>query len=217
MKIAELELHHAQFLEIETHIETSLEKRDIAEVFSACQASFSHIIPAIRFRKRRDIHPEIPRLMAFDVICKYAPPLFEHSAINALSEFLRSSRVLARNTDYSQSVESALEREEAARAIWNHLEQNPGLLQRDIQKDLGIKQEVSVPILTVWDQLGVVDQEKKKDSCRLSFHTNLDEVVGGVCRHCGVRGKARKEVFFKKMSCKKCGSQGYYHILNSQP
>ena len=39
----------------------------------------------------------------------------------------------------------------------------------------------------------------------------------GVCPACGVRGKGRKELFFRPVPCKRCGAEGHYHIRYLDP
>jgi hypothetical protein len=142
MKISEMEAHHDQYLALEGQIRAMVDDRGFPEVFLVCVSSFPHIVPAIKYRKHRGINPEAPSLLAFGTICKYAPPLFEHSALEALADFVKSERVLARNDNgYLQSAESALAQEEVARLVWNHIERQPGAIQRDLRKELGIDQD----------------------------------------------------------------------------
>ena len=104
-----------------------VQNREFPAVFATCTASFEHIVPAISFRKKREIATETPNFLAFTTICKYAPPLFEHTAIEALDEFVRSTRVLAQHEkDFVSSVEAARSRENIAHKLWNHLEKHAG-------------------------------------------------------------------------------------------
>jgi hypothetical protein len=86
MKIAELEAHHAACVDAERSIRAMVENREFPAVLSFCVESFPHILPAIQFRKKREMTPEIPALLAFTTICRYAPPLFEHAVIESLSQ-----------------------------------------------------------------------------------------------------------------------------------
>jgi hypothetical protein len=74
VKIAELEAHHDACVESERIIREMVDKHDFPAVFSVCIGSFPHIVPAIRYRKKREITPDFPALLAFTTICKYAPP-----------------------------------------------------------------------------------------------------------------------------------------------
>jgi hypothetical protein len=91
MKIAEMEAHHDAYVGSERTIRAMIENLEFPAVFSACVASFPHIVPAINFRKKRAIEPHTPALLAFATICKYAPVLFEHSAIVELFDFVKST------------------------------------------------------------------------------------------------------------------------------
>jgi hypothetical protein len=213
MKIAELEAHHDAYTESERTIRAMVANHDFPAVFSFCVDSFPHIVPAINYRKKREIAPIIPDVLAFDTICRYAPPLFEHPAIDSLSDFLRSARILSQSEkNFPNSVDVARKRGEVAHTLWNHLEQRPGMLQRNIQTELGILQEDAVAVVELWDDLGILDRQMDGRSYRLRLRTRLDAEVAGLCPSCGVRGRGRKELFFRSISCRKCGVKGHYHI-----
>lgn len=214
MKKSEMEDHHDAHLAMENRIRTMSNSRQFPAVFSVCVESFPHIVPAIKFRKQTGISPETPSLLAFSIICKYAPPLFAHSFIEELLDFVKSTRLLAKHeNDYLQATEAALQREAIARVVWKHIEQRPGALQRELSKMLEIDQHGAVEIVETWEQLGVITRQQEANSHRLYLRTRLDAEVEGVCPVCGVRGKGRQELFFKPVPCKRCGSEGYYHIM----
>ncbi|MCE5268209.1 MAG: hypothetical protein LLG00_10025 [Planctomycetaceae bacterium] len=211
--IAELEAHYYAHADSEHGIRMMVQNREFPAVFGACTASFEHIIPAIRFRKKRGITPEMPTLLAFTTICKYAPPLFEHAAIDSLEEFVRSSRILAQHEDdYLSTIDVARRRESIAHDVWNHLEKCPGALQRNLRMELGVVQEDAAEIVGLWAALGVIDRCPKDRSYALWFRTRLDVEIQGRCPRCGARGTGRKELFLKATTCKRCGTDGYYHI-----
>jgi hypothetical protein len=213
MKIAELEAHHDACADSGRTIRAMVDNGEFPKVFSVCTASFPHIVPAIKFRKKRGIMPETPDFSAFTTICKYAPPLFEHTAIESLFEFVNSSRVLMQSEkNFLDSIEAARKREQLAHRLWNHLERHPGMLQRDIRTELGVDQEDAVTIVELWDELGILDRQSEDKSYRLCFRTRLDAEAAGLCPSCGVRGKGRKELFLRLAACQKCGTKGYYHI-----
>jgi hypothetical protein len=217
MRISEMEAHYDQYIALEGRIRAMVENREFPAVFSVCVESFQHIIPAIKYRKKRGIEPETPNLLAFGTICKYAPPLFEHAVLEALAEFVKSERVLARHeNDFSQEIEAAMGREEIARIVWNHIERQPAALQKNLREDLGVDQDAAIAIVELWDQLGVIVRAQEERTYRLQFLCLLDAEVEGICLACGVRGRGRKELFFKSTSCTKCGNKGYHHIVYSQ-
>ena len=82
---------------------------------------------------------------------------------------------------------------------------------------LGVDHDAAVEIVETWEQLGVVDRQKEARSYRLHLRTHLDAEIEGCCPACGSHGKARKEVFFKSMRCKRCGTDGHYHIRYVDP
>ena len=138
MKIAELESYHDAYTDSEQTIRRMVGDAEFPQVFSVCTASFPHIVPAISYRKKKGMTPEIPALSAFTTICKYAPPLFECAAIESLLEFVNSSRILAQSDQaFLTSIEAARKQEHLAHRLWNHLERHPGMFQRDIRTQTG--------------------------------------------------------------------------------
>lgn len=213
MRIAELEAHHDAYSDSERTICAMVDNREFPAVFLVCCDAFPHVVPAIKYRKKREIIPETPKLMAFTTICKYAPPLFEHAAIESLLHFVKSTRFLAQHEkDFLSSAKAALVQEQLAQKLWNHLEKQPGMLQRNIRTELGVIQEEAVKIIELWDMLGIIYRQSEARSYRLHFRTHLDAEVFGRCPNCDVRGKGRKDFLFRSMSCQKCGTEGYYHI-----
>lgn len=218
MKIAEMEYHHDAFLASEQSIRAHVQARRFESVFSQCEDSLPHIVPAIRFRKKRDINPEVPSLRCINVVCKYAPLLFERDCLARVHDFITSNRALAKyDGDYLGKVEMAIEQQETARILWNGIAAKPGFLQRNIRKQLGLDRDTVVAILGVWEELGVVCRTKSRGSYRIDFPSRLDAVTDGCCPKCGIRGKARKELFLKPVTCRKCGFQGFYHIICGMP
>ena len=174
MKIAELEAHHDAYAESEQTIRAMVDNGEFPKVFSVCTASFPHIVPAINYRKKRGIMPEMPDFSAFTTIWKYAPPLFEHTAIESLFEFVNSSRVLVQSEkNFLDSIEAARKREQLAHRLWNHLERHPGMLQRDIRTELGVVQEDAVNIVELWEELGITGSAvgRQKLPALLSYST----------------------------------------------
>ena len=217
MRIAELLDHHEQCVAYESRITGMLRAKEFPAVFSVCEESLPHIVPAIQYRKKKSIEPETPSLLAFRAISKYAPAFFEHAAMETLLTFVKSNRLLANHEQrFLQLVESALECEEVARVLWNHIEQHTGFLQRNIHETLGIDQDTAVGVLNIWEEFGVIFREPECGSYRLRFRTRLDALVEGICPSCGVRGKGRKEVFFRATACKKCGAENHYHLTNAE-
>jgi len=213
MKIAEMEAHFHELAAVENQIADALRDRRFADVFSASLNSLPHIVPAIKYRKKRDIQPETPTLLSLRAICRYGPPLFEHAVLQQLLDFVTSTRMLARHEKgYTQKVEAAIAREEAARLLWNQLQSNPGFLQRDIRKSLGVDQDAAVEVVEVWEELSIVMRVQEANSYLVYFQSHLDEHVYGTCQNCGVRGKTRKHVLFKPIKCPKCEHEDYFHI-----
>jgi len=215
MKISEMEYHHSEYTSLEDKIKKMLDNREFPVIFSVCVESFPHIVPAIRYRKKKDITSEMPDWSVFDVICQYAPPLFEHAVIESLFEFIKSNRMLAKHEKgYLQAaVETAIDHEEIARVLWNSIEQQPDALQKDIYAILKPNLHVGAEkIIDIWEKFGVVIRHINGFDFSIRLQTRTDDVMEGRCHNCGIQGKGRKELFFKSFSCQKCGFEGYYHI-----
>ena len=217
VRIADMEAHHQEFVALEGTVGTMVRNREFPAVFSVCEASFQHVVPAINFRKKRDIKPETPDLLSFQVICEYAPALFEHAVLESLLDFVKSTRLLAKHENgYLQTVEVAMEQEEVARSIWNYLERHGECQVRDVRKDLGFRGRSAARIIEIWAELGIADREQEGDTHRLGFRTRLDMVVEGICHACGARGRGPKEAFLRPSCCQRCGTQGYYHVVGKR-
>ena len=211
MKIAELEADHVACIDAERSIRAMVENREFPAVFSVCVESFPHIVPAIQFRKKREMTPEIPTLLAFTTICRYAPLLFEHAAIESLFEFIKSNRLLAQHeNNYLSAIEAARNRENVAHALWNHLETQPGAPARDLGTQLGVTQEDAVKIIDLWEELGRSTGSKKP--ARFAFFSER----GWIQRW---RGCATDAVFaaadarrysLGPLNAEKCGAEGCY-------
>jgi hypothetical protein len=218
MKIAELEAHHDAYAESELTIEKMVNDHEFPTVLSFCVESFPHIVPAINYRKKKNFALNTFDPLAITTICKYAPPLFEHAAIESLAEFIKSTRILASSEKgYLSSIDAARKREQHAHKLWSCLEKRPETLQCNIHKELGVIHEDTIEIVELWEVLGVIDKEPEARSYRLRFRTQLDKEIEGRCQSCGVRGKGQKESFLKPVTCQKCGAKGYYHIEYRDP
>ena len=58
----------------------------------------------------------------------------------------------------------------------------------------------------------MIDWQPEGRSYRLYFSTQFDMEMEGLCQNCGVRGKGRRGVFLKPVTCQKCNALGYYYI-----
>ena len=214
MRKAELEDHHAQYLTKEVALQQTVSERAFSRAFAICLDSLTHVIPVMQFRKITGITPEIPDFLCFNIICNFAPPLFAHEVLEAFHGFVVGTRKLARHEKgYLAASEAALKREDFARLLWDRIERHPGILKKELLSDTVFPLDVVEGILGVWGQLGVTSSELDSNDHRIFLRTRLDVDVVGACQACGVRGKGRKELFLEPVTCRKCASVGYYHIL----
>ncbi len=216
MRIAEMEAHHDELIGLENTIQAMLSDRDFPAVFGVCEDVFPHIVPSIKFRKKREIEPDTPELLSFLIIYKYAPPLFEHWIIESLLDFVSETRLLAKHEEsYLELAQTTLMVEDAARLLWNKLEREPGYLSENIQRDFNIDKEISDSFLETWEELGVI-VHKETDKGRAIYLQSCANVrAEGICHTCGTRGKGRKELFYKPVPCTKCGTTDYFCITNT--
>ncbi|MEN6457643.1 MAG: hypothetical protein ABFC63_01825 [Thermoguttaceae bacterium] len=213
MKIAELEAHCIACANQELAIREMVERRDFPAVFAECITCFEHIVPALSYHKKRGITTKNALPLAIATICTYAPPLFDHAAIKAIDAFVGSSRILQKHEHgYPLIIDAAKRREHTAQQIWNHLEKYPGILEGELGSQLNLGHDEVAQIITIWKTLGIVNCCAKDESPSLWFRTRLDENTVGMCIHCGVHGTGGKKLFLVPRVCKKCGSEGYYHI-----
>lgn len=216
MRIAEMEAHHDELMDLENTIHIMLSRLDFPAVFDVCEETFPHIVPSIQFRKKREIEPNMPALISFLNIYKYAPPLFEHRVIESLIDFIKGTRLLAKHKEgYLEVAQTALEVEDAAKTLWNTLERQTGFLQQNIQCDLGIDQVFSDAILATWEELGVIVCKETNKGRAIYLQSCANAQAEGICHTCGTRGKGRKELFYKPVPCTKCGTTDYFCVTNT--
>ncbi len=158
MKISEMEYHHEEYISLEGNIKKMLDNREFPMIFSVCVETFPHIVPAIQYRKKREIEPEMPDWLAFKVICKYAPTLFEHSIMGSLSEFIKSTRLLAKHENgYLKAIESALELESNAQSIWSQIERQQGISLQDLENEYKDFSSMTIDLediaQSIWNQI----------------------------------------------------------------
>ncbi|MDY0166643.1 MAG: hypothetical protein RBS80_08880 [Thermoguttaceae bacterium] len=213
MRKAELEDHHNQYLLKDGRIREMVQQRDFPAVFAVCKDAVVHMVPAMKWRKQAGITPETPEFLCFSVICTYGPPLFEHTALESMYQFVGGTRQLARHENgYLVLSEAALKQEEVARALWNCIERQPGLPQSDLSERCCVPDKTVASIVNVWKQLRIIGCEYRGNEYRLSLCTRLDVEVVGICQHCGAKGNGRKEQFLQPVKCGKCMDVGYCHV-----
>ena len=216
MRIAEMEDHHEILMALESKIQVMLSDRDFPAVFDACEETFPHIVPSIQFRKKREIVPQTPDLFSFLAIVKYAPLLFEHWIIESFAAFISETRFLARHeNNYPSHAQTALELEETARILWNKLEQEPGYLSQNIQRDFIVDKSITDSLLETWEELGVIVCRETDKGRAIYLHSCAIVKAEGICHTCGTRGKGRKELFYKPVPCTKCGTTDYFCITST--
>lgn len=113
---------------------------------------------------------------------------------------------------YLQLAETAYIREKLARILWNSIEKQCDLIPNDINF-LRCNSQYTAEIIEIWDILGVIVRNDKVTTSDVRLRTRIDELTEGRCHNCGVQGKGRKELFFKSVSCQKCGGDGFYFII----
>jgi hypothetical protein len=189
MKISEMEYHHGEYTSLESKINRMLENREFPAIFSVCVESFPHIVPAIQYRKKREIEPEMPEWLAFKVICKYAPPLFEHTFIETLFEFVKSTRLLAKHENgYLNAIESALELESNAQSIWSQIERQQGISIKDLENEYKDFPSMTIDLediaRSIWSQIKQQNHyNEHKDFPNMTVYiVNIWEQLGIISR-----------------------------------
>jgi hypothetical protein len=155
-------------------------------------------------------------LLSFHTIFRFAPPLFEHSVLDAALSFIKSMRQLSKHENgYLHAAVAAIEREELARLLWNQIEREPGISQRNLCASVHTDSKSVTQIIEIWWEFGLIVREAAHGSANLTLKTRMNDDTDGMCPSCGVRGKGRKELFLRSIVCRRCGSEVYYHIANA--
>lgn len=213
MRKAEFEEQHRLLQTHEDRIREQLAARAFSDALVTCQNAFAHIVVGSKFREQNSAVSPSDTIWPIAVICRYAPPLFEHASIEALLEFVIANRYLSKHPRaYRQMAEAALRTEEAARVLWLQIERERGILQHDLCMESGVTRETVSELVAFWTHVGILACHGSGINTRLSFHSRLDDELQAVCHHCGAHGAARREILYKETACKRCGFQDHYFI-----
>jgi hypothetical protein len=217
MRKFELQVDDDSLSEFHARIASHLQLNHFEAALSDSRASLAHIEPAIKFRKREKLDPHGAYLLGLETICVYAPPLFAHAILCETYEFVKSSRLLRQlDVSYVDRLDAAIRLEETARLTWNYLEahsaEHEQVLGGHILED---RTEVRA-ILDVWHRAGLILSNNVSHGHGLRFCTRLDDPLVGICPACGARGLGRRDLFYQKTHCKRCGVECFYHILPAE-
>jgi len=214
MKISEMKRHCDIYLKLAQEICQLGINGKISEMLEKSLKAFPHIDPVLQLYKKGKMGPT-PDLVPIDMICDYAPLIFEHEKLIALQDFINSTRRLAKydKKNLPNQVNRALKKEKTAWELWNHLESNPNCDEKDLHKIIKVKQDYLAWVIGRWASLGVIVREKLLDSYKIKLTTNLEEEIVGVCIACGVKGTGKKSAFLKTEECPKCKNKSRFHWL----
>jgi hypothetical protein len=211
MKIAEMEYWHAIFSEQNTALRAMVSQRDYFGALSSCEKGFEAIIPALQYRKKKQLDPLTPHVMAFHVIWRFAPVLFAHDAIASLQSFIKANRFLSKHEDdFTGKTEAAYEEMMFAHGMLQSLVRT-GVepISRKELKSPECDAEQARKILDSWSEMGVVQLTQTT----AALTTNLDEKTLGVCPSCGVKAEAKRSLLFGRVVCKKCKNTVCCHVV----
>jgi hypothetical protein len=96
------------------------------------------------------------------------------AALNRVKEIVDSIPELVR---WRKRVEQAVADVELSKRIRNYVSLNPGTLQRNLGKSLGLDSFDSTRIVNVLANLGIVKKTKSKNTYKLRLNDNMDNTM----------------------------------------
>ncbi len=216
VKKAELEAQYDAYRASGQRVDDLLGSRDVIGAIGEAIKAIDYAVGAIKFAKR-DGADESLELFPCDVVCKYAPAVFEHESIERVHAFAKSTRQLGeRRTAVIEQVEHAMQLEELALLMWRKLETHGTMPAAGVAEGSEMKFH-SPEVLDVWIWLGIADVAASGGQKVVNLHTSLEAVVEGMCAHCGATCKAKKEIFWRLAKCPGCKTSVLFHLCPQHP
>ena len=158
---------------------------------------------------------EFTSVEAIDYVLRYAPLLFGFDSMDNLEEMLKSCKRIEKNTSVclAERLEEARGLMGRAHALWNYLEFRPNVLQSNLGKQLGGRQEDWRTIAESWEKMGLLERTRQGNSYRLALKTRMGAVIRGKCPGCGSVQEAPKGMLLEPLSCPECRREVFFVIL----
>ncbi len=210
MRKSELLAHHQSFVDNETQVGERVQVRDFYGAIFVASRSLDHITPYLKVRRQSGESDDCP-LFPFEIICRFAPPLFDHASIELLRSFTHATRQLGkRRQSLIAMLEQASHEMDVNRLLWNLIERHPGV---PLNRTKFNSSASAMAAVSFWESLGIVSVEKATGA--VGFVTSLSGLTEGMCPSCGARGKAAKEAFFRAVTCPKCKAVDFLHLCSN--
>lgn len=138
--------------------------RRYPEALALSLEALGHLPALVRDTVRRFGAWDIPSVPPIAYACNYLAALQRTDELKRLRDFVVSIPEL---TDWAEEVDRALERANLMGRIEQHLRDNPGSLQRNMGRDLGVDGREVSNVLTYARQIGVIRREAEGRTYRL--------------------------------------------------
>jgi ribosomal protein S27AE len=153
------------------------------------------------------------------LVLKYAPLLFEHSALDRLENFLKGKRRIlqAASSELAADIEEARARMWRAHAIWDQLERQEKCKLNTLRLAFSGTDEQWTTIIRTWELMGVVASFSTNGIAFLKLATRMDELVVARCPNCGVNARLAKSVLLSAVQCGKCRKSEMFVQISDVP
>lgn len=188
---------------------TALEKRHYYDALGFASAAMTYVDGMMQFERRFE-NRTISTIECFDIIVRFAPPLFRLRDLDALAALLASQKRIERNssTSYLAQVPHARSRLFKAYRLWEGFERQGSVPVNDpqlIQHDLTLQD---------WLQMGLVHQVTDSNEVRWALVTSLSRTVRAKCASCGKIAGAAKRRFLEPCKCPQCANSVWFTIVD---
>jgi hypothetical protein len=213
MAKADLERAAARYRECVSQATHAEAAGDARRVVASALAALDHLDGMIKYG-RRYADAEFDSVPCVDLVCKYAPLLFDAAALDRISDLLRSQKSIERNTSSSlaEKIKAARLTMATAHALWDCVEANPGVRQDQLRQRLGGSQDEWRRLAESWEALGLFRRTPAGNSYSLQLVTAMEEVVVAKCSGCGVLAKGQKRQFLNTQNCPRCRREAMFVI-----
>jgi len=185
---------------------------EIAGDFSAVLNIAESCLPRLResiayLRRFQSI--DAPKLIAVELILRYAPPMFAPNYLNAVEEWCAKLNRSERNCypNLPAEIESARHRMALAARIWPHW---PSSSSNQLAESRSID---ALQIIDVWRRFGAIEREGTNQSGSYRLVSHPKSATRGKCNLCGSEDRAPLFDLLKYRKCPRCQQTGMFTIV----
>jgi predicted Zn-ribbon and HTH transcriptional regulator len=214
MKKAEMEEHTHKYDALMKEALRAQKKGRLREALKTAVASLPHVYGMMRY-ERKYSDKDFESVRAIDLILKYAPLLFDLSALDEIQALLDDTRLVEKHTSHNlaDKLDAAREFIWQAHGLWDYLEKNPNCRMDELSKVGARNENTCESLIRTWGEMNLVHVELEGRTCRLRLSTMMNEMVRAKCPECGHIQRAAKSIWLTPKRCPACTSSVLFVML----